>query len=655
MQTMMPALGDGSRARMPPSSKRRPPSPSSTTTSCSSESPAKEAPPPSSFWSGPEPVPLPPRFARIKRSLVAGHEADVQASWRRLLTALRNEVDHIEGLGPHLIPSIEFSDVDDAAQTRRFGRDVRRYGVGIVRKVLPRSAAQQAVSDTVGYLEARAGSSTARPGRFRGPRQDPWCFDCFWTPAQVRCRAHPNVLKAQRFVMGLWETGGDERLTTRLPVSYVDRVRVRGGGFDGVVAEGTIVGEVGSEESEESEASSSGSFAREERNNSGNNNNRSSSSSSSSNNKNNSMNKTKSNMVNNNTINTINTINSNNNNNNNNNNSTPDDDPPFVQNPHKRKHHHHHHHHHHQQQLLAADNWISALQSSAGVIAQVDNGSLERWEPDGYGRCGTYSRIFAGDWENYDPWHSSSRVGATTDLYNGYGSCSILRMFQGLLSLSTAEPGMLRLLPSPRLATAYYLLRPFFSPRRPPPRPDVARPGPEWDAYLDPDNWLLQPEPDTIIHGAVPGHAQRLTERWHPHLHLRSSLVTLPTLQPGDYILWHPDLAYHFSDPSAGAGGPTGPDRPVTMLLYVPAAPLTQTNALYLARQRKAFRRGHPGPDFDTLGRGIVAEDPDLRPGEEEIARVGGVDALRAMGLAPWEPEPASAVVDLANLILFPE
>ncbi|KAM4063219.1 hypothetical protein HRG_010221 [Hirsutella rhossiliensis] len=595
-----------------------------------------------SFW-GPDPVPLPPRFARIKRNLIAGHEADVEASWARLVDALRAEVEHIEGLGPHLIPSVEFADLDDPAQTARFGRDLRRYGVGVVRKALPRPFADDAVRDTVRYLDHRrecgsrraspapagsadptragpgagsgpglgpddagagagpaataAAAAARRPARLRAPRQDPTCYDCFWTPAQVRCRAHPNVLRAQRFMMSLWDTGAAaDRLATRLPIAYADRIRVEGGGFDASSAAspggggGFCNGSGSSSACIQVAAAAACSPS-----------------------------------------------------------STPEAGPSSLQ----------------QQHLLArqsADDWITALQSSAGIIAQVDNGSLERWEPDGYGRGGTYDRIFHGHWEHYDPWQCASRVGASIDLYNGYGSCSILRMFQGLLALSTTEPGMLRLLPSPRLATAYYLLRPFFSPRRPAPG---HRSGPDWDAYLAPDNWELQRDPDTIIHGAVPGHAQRVTERWHPHLHLRSSLVTLPTLQPGDYILWHPDLPYHFSsNPRPGGGG--GDDDAVSMLVYVPAAPLTQTNALYLARQRKAFRRGLPGPDFDSCGRGILAEDPDLRPGESDMDAVGGAPALRAMGLARWEEDPGRAVsatgpdaeadiVRLANLILFPE
>ena len=86
---------------------------------------------------------------------------------------------------------------------------------------------------------------------------------------------------------------------------------------------------------------------------------------------------------------------------------------------------------------------------------------------------------------------------------------------------------------------------------------------------------------------------------------------------------------------------------------------------MYLARQRRAFQRGHPGPDFDSSGKGVVAEDSEQRPREDEVERVGGKEALRAMGLLLWEEEeaqqgeggqkPDNELVRLANLILFPE
>ncbi|KAG6984402.1 hypothetical protein FocnCong_v005616 [Fusarium oxysporum f. sp. conglutinans] len=175
-----------------------------------------------SFW-GPEPIALPSRFARIKRNLISGHEAELEASWARLITALRKEVSHIEDLGAHLIPSIEFGDLDDSVQTARFGHDLRRYGVGVVRKVVPRADTDTAVRETVDYLDSKRHIKALQ-------QHDPACFDFFWTPAQVRSRAHPNVLSAQRFMMSLWETNPDDQLVTRLPITYVDRIRVHGNG-----------------------------------------------------------------------------------------------------------------------------------------------------------------------------------------------------------------------------------------------------------------------------------------------------------------------------------------------------------------------------------------------------------------------------------------
>ncbi|CEJ80075.1 hypothetical protein VHEMI00281 [[Torrubiella] hemipterigena] len=531
-----------------------------------------------SFW-GPDPVPLPSRFARIKKNLIAGHETELEASWTRLLAAIRADVDQIEGLGAHLIPSIEFADLSDPSQTSRFGRDLRRYGVGVIRKVVPKADIEASVQDTIRYIDvqSRRGRAPSVPvrgqadqpsssvnspredadgdryGHFHAPKHDPACFDLFWTPAQVRTRAHPNIRLAQRFMMSLWETRADDPLAPQHPITYADRIRIYGPGASAPAAK------VGDQRSKK------GTLPKE---------------------------------------------------------SVPQ----------------------------SADDWISALQSSAGITAQVDNGSLERWEPDGYQRAGTYSSIFQGRWEEYDPWRSACRVSANMDLYNGYGACTIFRMFQGVVALSSVEPGMIRLLPSPKLATAYYLLRPFFEPTHPAPEwisanhPGYAE---AWDAYLSPSNWKLNRNPDPVIHGAVPGHAQRVTERWHPHLMLRSSMITLPTLKPGDYILWHPDLPYHLS---SGESMP-GVETPQTaahwfddarMLVYVPAAPLTQTSALYLARQRKSYQRGHPGPDFDSSGSNNQTESDDIRPDQAEIAAVGGQPALRAMGLALWEEENAT-------------
>ncbi|KAK3317408.1 hypothetical protein B0T19DRAFT_363160 [Cercophora scortea] len=523
---------------------------------------ANMEPPVLSFY-GTEPVPLPTRFANIKRSLTAGHEAQLEASWARLLDALRDEVEHIESRGPQLIPNIDFAHIDDPTKAGQFARDLKRYGVGLIRGVVPRADAQAAIDETVKYLETSSDFKTPPP-------QDPTCFDFFWTPAQVRTRAHPRVLEAQRFAMSLWDNDADDRMAIRFPIAYADRLRIHGANIGGVGPDAP--------DSKTTNGNSLGSSSAA---------------------------------------------------------------------------------------VAAAEAQKAAVEllgdfASSTVIAQVDNGSLERWEPDGYGRGGTYEAIFKGEWERYDPWDPTFRVSSTPDLYNGYGACSIFRMYQGMVALNTIEPGLIRLLPSPKLVTAYFLLRPFFSPKEKPP---ARREGPEWDAFLDASNWSLDKEQSTIIHGAVPGHAQRLTELWHPHLHIRRTLITIPTLQTGDYIVWHPDLAYHItSNPNVMASrAPTPPPmslddeeapsgRPVSVLVYVPAAPLTQTNALYLARQRKTFQIGHPSPDFDATGSGLGSEASHAgRPGENEIAEIGGPAGLQAMGLAPFDVAPTPPIAGASS------
>ncbi|RYO91399.1 hypothetical protein DL766_001364 [Monosporascus sp. MC13-8B] len=489
---------------------------------------AKIMDPPIVSFYGSTPIPLPSRFGHLKRRLVSGRETVLKASWDRLLAALRDEIAHIESHGTELMPMIDFSDIEDPSKVQPWSASLKRYGIGVIRGVVPPEAARSWVEETKKYLETN--ELELKPP----PAQDPTCFDFFWTPAQVRSRAHPNVLRAQRFAMTLWKDTKDEFVATRYPITYADRIRIESAASDGYI---TVNGS------------------------------------------------------------------------------------RVAVSP--------------QDSLIAA-----AAATSSEEIAQVDNGSLERWEQDGYGRAGLYNSIFEGDWESYDEWDASGRVNATPDLYNGQGACSMLRLFQGIIALTEIEPGMIKILPSPKLSTVYFLLRPFFSPKEK--APEGGPSSEKWATYLDPSNWTLDKEQSTIIHGAVAGHAQRVTSSFHPHLELKRSLVAPPTLPEGSYIIWHPDIAYQFSNtnystnarPTTSSGEPAST---TSMLVYAPAAPLTQQNALYLARQRKAFLRGHPGPDFDSTGTGLGSEAPHTgRLTENGIKEVGGEEGLQAMGLAPW-------------------
>lgn len=113
----------------------------------------------------------------------------------------------------------------------------------------------------------------------------------------------------------------------------------------------------------------------------------------------------------------------------------------------------------------------------------------------------------------------------------------MFRMCQGWLSLSRTKAFEGTLLVNPLLkhTTAYYLLRPFFSAKRPPTDP---RSGKFDDAFLANDNWVLDSPQSSWLQGASPGKGQELDNALHPHLELKDSMVHVPEVAPGDYVAW---------------------------------------------------------------------------------------------------------------------
>ncbi|KAF2839246.1 DUF1479-domain-containing protein [Patellaria atrata CBS 101060] len=279
----------------------------------------------------------------------------------------------------------------------------------------------------------------------------------------------------------------------------------------------------------------------------------------------------------------------------------------------------------------------------------VDGGSVERWDPAGYGRGHVYTSIFSGSWESYTAWEPSSRLYAVSDLHQGVGACSMFRMFQGWLSLSHTGPGEGTLLVNPLLekATAYYLLRPFFSPVRGWTEGMGKR---ERDVFLAPENWRIDETQTSWLQGATPGHGQELHETLHPHLDLAKSMVHVPNVGPGDYVVWHADTIHAVDKIHNGMSD--------SSVMYIPVCPLTEDNARFLVRQREAFVQGAPSPDFG----GGVGE-------AEHVGRVRVEDAVdkmrltpaakRAFGLEKWDSDDTAdlqssqrEVLDRANKIL---
>ncbi|KAK4503727.1 hypothetical protein PRZ48_004642 [Zasmidium cellare] len=451
--------------------------------------------------------PLEPRFAELKAQMIAGNEEGLYDSWNRLLASLREEIPLIAEKGPTIVPEIDFKDIDNASE--EFKAEHRKRGVAVIRNVVPEQEALVMKKELREYLEAN-------PWTKAFPKENPQVYELYWSPSQIKARSHPNLIKAQRFLMEFWHSKDPNALiSSSHPMIYADRLRMRLPG-----------------------------------------------------------------------------------------------DAQFALGPH------------------------------------VDGGSCERWEPDGYGKGNVYDAIWQGKWEEYDPWESSCRLPVVSDKYQGVGACSMFRMFQGWLSMSNTGPFEGTLLVNPLLsrATAYFLLRPFFSPKKPAQDPTAET---YEEAFLAPNNWELNRTPDSWLQGATPGHGQELRAQLHPHLNLPSSMVHVPRVNPGDYVSWHCDTIHAVDSVHAGKSD--------SSVMYIPACPLTVSNAEFSARQREAFLKGTPCPDF---GGGVGESEHINRPGVEDVRKVNPVEGMRAFGLLEWdstEPnltEGQKEVMDRANKVL---
>ncbi|KAL2163311.1 hypothetical protein VTH06DRAFT_5368 [Thermothelomyces fergusii] len=469
--------------------------------------------------SGKKSQPLPDRFRELKLRLVSGHEDAVIASWKRLLSALREENELVARKGPAIIPEVRFDHLQDDLEALK--PEIQKRGAAVIRGVIPEDEARSYKSEIEEYVRQN-------PHTRGFPPSDPQVLELYWSPAQVRARAHPNLLATQRALMTtLWHAASDPSaaVSLRTPLGYADRLRIRRPG-----------------------------------------------------------------------------------------------DARFALGPHQ------------------------------------DGGSVERWEERGYGRGRVYDPVFRGRWDGvggdpsgggggYDPFDAAPRVRAVTDLYGGLGACSMFRMFQGWLAISRSGPRQGTLLVNPLLreAGAYALLRPFFAPKR-----GAEELGGDTARYLGEENWEFTggDRMTSELHGAAMGCAQEFPEGAHPHLELERTMVHVPEVRPGDYVVWHCDTIHAVDKKHTGTGD--------SSVLYIPVCPTTVANAEYVARQRAAFLRGTPGPDFP----GGEGESRHIgRATEEYIKKHCDPLGVQAMGLdrlatAEDDTPGGKAAVEKANRLL---
>jgi hypothetical protein len=115
--------------------------------------------------------------------------------------------------------------------------------------------------------------------------------------------------------------------------------------------------------------------------------------------------------------------------------------------------------------------------------------------------------------------------------------------------------------------------------------------------------------PEDDLCGAEPGRALGMKREWHPAL--AAGLVSIPLMQPGDTVWWHPDTVHAVEKEHAG--------KNYSNVIYIGASPRCEKNRLYAVKQARAFLEGKSAPDFapedyevDFKGRATLADLTDL-------------------------------------------
>lgn len=214
---------------------------------------------------------------------------------------------------------------------------------------------------------------------------------------------------------------------------------------------------------------------------------------------------------------------------------------------------------------------------SAGLPPHVDGGSIERWIDPTYRKM--YGDIFYGDVLQYDPFAGAHR--ADTKEILAPAVCSMFRTYQGWIALTEQGPGdgTLKVAPIAN-AMAWILLRSLQN--------DVQ-------------------EPDLC--GAIAGRGIVLSDAHHGLL-LRG-YNTIPRVDAGDTIWWHPDVVHGVEDVHGGNRD--------SSVMYIGSAPECEKNSAFLAKQRVAFEAGRSSPDFypddfevDFVNRFVTSDLSDL-------------------------------------------
>ncbi len=191
-----------------------------------------------------------------------------------------------------------------------------------------------------------------------------------------------------------------------------------------------------------------------------------------------------------------------------------------------------------------------------GLSPHCDAGSIERWTDKAYQKI--YNDIFSDNFENFNPYDAKFRD--ETIEFESPAVAHVFRTFQGWTALTEQGPndGTLQLIPIAK-GMSYVLTRA-----------------------------LLDDVPENELCGSKAGKALSINEKYHSLL--LEGLISIPIMNPGDTIWWHPDVVHAVEEKHQG--------KNYSNVIYVGATPYCKKNIDYIKKQSKKFIEGKSPPDF---------------------------------------------------------
>ncbi|KAK6361383.1 hypothetical protein TWF730_005116 [Orbilia blumenaviensis] len=159
-------------------------------------------------------------FINAKKAIIEefGPE-NLQKAWIRVCQDLSSVTDEIIRLGNEIIPICSAEYIVENGFSSDEQEWIKRTGCAIVRGVIPRKEADMLYTEMHQYI------SDNRDRIKAWPAETPSMYEIYDSPAQNAIRSHPNHLRLQKLLNGLWHDKSGE--TSSDPLIYYDGVRDR--------------------------------------------------------------------------------------------------------------------------------------------------------------------------------------------------------------------------------------------------------------------------------------------------------------------------------------------------------------------------------------------------------------------------------------------